>query len=57
MVRMRAHDTAAMRAGTETDYRAQYADGVLVSPKPGVSADPKPAAANDGTVITVSDSL
>ena len=37
----------------EPDGRASYANGVLVPPKPGATADPKPAAANDGTVITV----
>lgn len=27
---------------------------MLIPPKPGVSADPRPAAANDGTIINVS---
>jgi len=36
-------------------FRAYYADGVLAPPKPGLSADPKPCAGNDGTTITVED--
>jgi hypothetical protein len=36
-----------------TRDRACYADGVLVPAKPGATEDPKPAAANDGTVISV----
>ncbi|KAK4687504.1 DNA mismatch repair protein MLH1, partial [Tremellales sp. Uapishka_1] len=36
-------------------YKAHYADGILISPKPSMTADPKPAAANDGTVITAED--
>ncbi|CAD6567867.1 MAG: DNA mismatch repair protein [Tremellales sp. Tagirdzhanova-0007] len=36
-------------------WKAQYADGELVSSKPGTTADPKPAAANDGTVISAED--
>jgi len=36
-------------------WKAQYADGELVAPKPGTTADPKPAAANDGTVISAED--
>ena len=35
-------------------WRAQYADGKLVSPKPGQSAEPKPIAGRPGTQITVS---
>lgn len=38
-------------------YRAHYSDGVLSSPKAGVSVDPKPCAGNDGTTITVSSLL
>ena len=34
--------------------RACYADGCLVPPKPGTTADPKPSAGNDGTTIIVS---
>jgi hypothetical protein len=34
--------------------RANYANGVLVAAKAGSSPDPKPAAANDGTIISVS---
>nr|ODN86354.1 DNA mismatch repair protein MLH1 [Cryptococcus depauperatus CBS 7841] len=36
-------------------WKALYQDGVLVPAKPGSSSDPKPAAANDGTIITASD--
>ncbi|OCK77390.1 DNA mismatch repair protein MutL [Lepidopterella palustris CBS 459.81] len=36
-------------------WRAQYADGKLVSPKPGQNADPKPIAGRQGTQITVED--
>lgn len=34
-------------------WEAQYADGKLVSPKPGQSAEPKPKAGRAGTQITV----
>lgn len=44
--------------GDETELlftnRASYSDGKLVSPRPGISADPKPTAGNNGTQITVS---
>lgn len=33
--------------------RAAYSDGVLVPAKAGQTADPKPSAGNDGTIITV----
>ncbi|KAF1972188.1 DNA mismatch repair protein mutL [Bimuria novae-zelandiae CBS 107.79] len=36
-------------------WRAHYADGKLVSPKPGQSAEPKPIAGRGGTQITVED--
>ncbi|KAG8901182.1 DNA mismatch repair protein [Tulasnella sp. 403] len=36
-------------------WRAHYADGALTSAKPGLTADPKPWAGNDGTTITVED--
>ncbi|OWT39120.1 DNA mismatch repair protein MLH1 [Cryptococcus neoformans Bt1] len=36
-------------------WKAHYQDGSLVPAKPGGTADPKPAAANDGTVITAAD--
>ncbi|CAG8610398.1 12246_t:CDS:2, partial [Acaulospora colombiana] len=36
-------------------WRACYADGILVPPKPGLTADPKPCAGNDGTLLTVED--
>ena len=32
-------------------------DGELVPAKPGAGVDPKPAAANDGTVISVSSTF
>ena len=35
------------------DVRAHYQDGDLVPYKPGAGIDPKPAAANDGTIINV----
>jgi DNA mismatch repair protein MLH1 len=34
-------------------WRAHYADGKLVSPKPGQSSEPKPIAGRPGTQITV----
>ncbi|KAI8147032.1 histidine kinase-like ATPase [Fennellomyces sp. T-0311] len=36
-------------------FRATYSDGKLVSPRPNVSADPKPCAGNNGTQITAED--
>jgi DNA mismatch repair protein MLH1 len=33
--------------------RASYSDGALVDPKTGKAAEPRPAAGNDGTTITV----
>ncbi|KAF8532221.1 hypothetical protein BDD12DRAFT_919487 [Trichophaea hybrida] len=36
-------------------WRATYADGKLVPPKSGISADPKPHAGRPGTQITVED--
>ena len=33
--------------------RSHYQDGELVPYKPGAGIDPKPAAANDGTIINV----
>ncbi|XPS76799.1 DNA mismatch repair protein Mlh1 [Ascochyta lentis] len=36
-------------------WEAHYADGKLVSPKPGQNAEPKPKAGRQGTVITVED--
>jgi DNA mismatch repair protein MLH1 len=38
----------------ELKGRAHYKDGELIPSKPGISPDPKPAAANDGTIISVS---
>jgi hypothetical protein len=37
--------------------RCKYSDGVLVPLSPGSSAEPSPAAGNQGTTITVSLSL
>lgn len=34
-------------------WKAVYADGKLVSPKPGQSVEPKPVAGRQGTQITV----
>ncbi|KAF2631085.1 DNA mismatch repair protein mutL [Macroventuria anomochaeta] len=36
-------------------WEAHYANGKLASPKPGQSAEPKPKAGRQGTVITVED--
>ncbi|KIO17064.1 hypothetical protein M407DRAFT_33278 [Tulasnella calospora MUT 4182] len=36
-------------------WKACYADGALVAPKPGLTPDPKPCAGNDGTTITAED--
>ncbi|WVF72656.1 hypothetical protein IAT40_007474 [Kwoniella sp. CBS 6097] len=36
-------------------WKAHYQDGHLISSKPGVPAEPRPTAANDGTVITAED--
>ncbi|KAJ3127325.1 DNA mismatch repair protein [Nowakowskiella sp. JEL0407] len=36
-------------------WKAHYADGKLIPPRPGASADPKPCAGNNGTQITVED--
>ncbi|WVO22922.1 uncharacterized protein IAS62_004265 [Cryptococcus decagattii] len=36
-------------------WKAHYQDGSLIPAKPGGTSDPKPAAANDGTVITAAD--
>ncbi|OCF37800.1 DNA mismatch repair protein MLH1 [Kwoniella heveanensis BCC8398] len=36
-------------------WKAHYQDGHLIPAKPGVPADPRPTAANDGTVITAED--
>lgn len=37
------------------DHRACYEDGNLVPAKVGQTAEPKPCAGNDGTLITVED--
>ncbi|RXW17653.1 hypothetical protein EST38_g8206 [Candolleomyces aberdarensis] len=36
-------------------WKATYSDGMLVPAKPGQTADPKPSAGNDGTIITIED--
>ncbi|EIW67366.1 hypothetical protein TREMEDRAFT_69817 [Tremella mesenterica DSM 1558] len=36
-------------------WKAHYQDGVLVPSKPGLTPDPRPTAANDGTVISAED--
>ncbi|KAG2185059.1 hypothetical protein INT43_000972 [Umbelopsis isabellina] len=36
-------------------FRASYSDGKLIPQKPGMSADPKPTAGNNGTQITAED--
>ena len=43
--------------GAGADVRAHYQDGELVPYKPGAGIDPKPAAANDGTIINVRHSI
>jgi hypothetical protein len=43
----------ACRESRNADDRAHYQDGELVPYKPGAGIDPKPAAANDGTIINV----
>lgn len=41
--------------GEETNWnRAHYSNGELVPSKVGAGAEPRPAAANDGTIISVS---
>ncbi|KIW00444.1 uncharacterized protein PV09_07972 [Verruconis gallopava] len=51
-----AHLTVTTRTQESScAWRAHYADGKLVSPKPGQSAEPKPTAGRQGTQITVED--
>ncbi|KAF1816911.1 DNA mismatch repair protein MutL [Eremomyces bilateralis CBS 781.70] len=51
-----AHLTVVTRtAESSCAWRAQYADGKLVPPKPGQSAEPKSQAGRQGTQITVED--
>ncbi|KAI4259174.1 MAG: hypothetical protein LQ352_000848 [Teloschistes flavicans] len=42
-------------ADSSCAWRAHYADGKLVPPKPGQSPEPKPTAGRGGTQITVED--
>lgn len=41
------------RRKLKKSIRASYSDGRLFSQRPGMSADPKPTAGNNGTQITV----
>ncbi|KAF7350452.1 DNA-mis-repair domain-containing protein [Mycena venus] len=51
-----AHLSVVTKTKTETcAWKAHYLDGVLVEPKPGQTADPKPCAGNDGTTIIIED--
>ncbi|GAB5586850.1 DNA mismatch repair protein Mlh1 [Umbelopsis nana] len=51
-----AHVTITTKtADSKCAFRASYSDGKLFSQKPGMSADPKPTAGNNGTQITVED--
>ncbi|KIM34509.1 hypothetical protein M408DRAFT_13970 [Serendipita vermifera MAFF 305830] len=51
-----AHLSVVTKTRSEScAWRACYADGVLTPPKPGQTADPKPCAGNDGTLLTVED--
>ncbi|RVX66833.1 hypothetical protein B0A52_09563 [Exophiala mesophila] len=42
-------------ASSSCAWQAHYADGRLISPKPGQSPEPKPCAGRPGTQITVED--
>ena len=49
-----AHVTITSKTrGSPCAYRARYADGKLLPPKPGAEAKPQPCAGTDGTTITV----
>ncbi|OZJ05941.1 hypothetical protein BZG36_01261 [Bifiguratus adelaidae] len=51
-----AHVTITTKTASEPcAYRASYSDGKLVPARPGQSAEPKPAAGNNGTQITAED--
>ncbi|CAO3677948.1 unnamed protein product [Umbelopsis vinacea] len=51
-----AHVTITTKtADSKCAFRASYSDGKLFSQRPGMSADPKPTAGNNGTQITVED--
>ncbi|GAB5590145.1 DNA mismatch repair protein [Umbelopsis nana] len=51
-----AHVTITTKtADSKCAFRASYSDGKLVSQKPGMSAEPKPTAGNNGTQITAED--
>ncbi|KAI5820984.1 hypothetical protein BZA77DRAFT_300472 [Pyronema omphalodes] len=55
-ISMIAHLTVTTKTkDSNCAWRAVYADGKLVPPKPGQSADPKPCAGRQGTQITVED--
>eukprot|EP00947_MAST-08B_sp_MAST-8B-sp1_P006639 g6639.t1 len=45
----------SMTPGAPCAYRAAYADGKLVAPRPGASSKPQPCAGVPGTQITVED--
>ncbi|KZT70490.1 DNA mismatch repair protein MutL [Daedalea quercina L-15889] len=49
-----AHMTVVTKTKADScAWKAYYGDGALVPTKAGTSADPKPCAGNDGTMITV----
>ncbi|RDB30347.1 DNA mismatch repair protein Mlh1 [Hypsizygus marmoreus] len=51
-----AHLSVVTKTKLETcAWKACYSEGILVEPKPGQNADPKPCAGNDGTTITIED--
>ena len=51
-----AHLTVTTKTKTSNcAWRAHYADGKLVSAKPGQSPDPKPTAGRGGTQLTIED--
>lgn len=51
-----AHVTITTKtAASNCAWKASYADGKLIAPKPGAAAEPKPCAGNDGTQILVED--
>ncbi|TFL07271.1 histidine kinase-like ATPase [Pterulicium gracile] len=51
-----SHLTVLTKTASEPcAWKAHYSDGTLSPSKPGLSAEPKPSAGNDGTVITIED--